>query len=1299
MKRRKKKIFCLLLIICLVLPLTVVNSKPVEAANFRDGDWLYQKISNGTISIQKYLGTDENVVIPEYFKEGMVTQISSRAFWNNTAIKTVTIPTLVVSIGLSAFEGCTSLETVNVEIGNAMSYIGPSAFKDCTNLVDVEDILTRDVRQINSSVFSGCSSLEEIYISGRVTNIESSAFFGMTNLKRITVDSSNIYFSQDSMGRLYNYTKTKLIKYPQNNSQEKYVMPDTVTTIERYACYNSKINDIEWSDNLKTIGDSAFFRCKDLESISIPNSVEEIGMSAFADCVNLKRIELPDMLKEIGRFAFENCAIKSIYLPANLQTMDGSAFLGCEELADIAVDGENGCYVTKDGILLSKDETKLICYPKAREDIKYYIPDGIVEVGAYALASAKSLEYVDIPKTITTLGDACFAETNLKVLDIPDNVTNIVSTTYNYLKSLEVLKLPNGMTVFDSTWVYAHDIYVPATVTSIILHPEPTDDYMKDYVNKHYYVVAGSYAEQHAVDYGIEYDYYQPESYEFDKYDMKIYATNGSGTLGVGKTMGIQAVLYNNGNKVEDWAHNFSIAISDNSILSQEEHDEDENLYGKSWILTGLKEGITTITVTDTVTGATAAVDIMVNQDAQTYLASSISNEGYLCTNDMFIDEFENEELEDGRVHVTFNVYNWNYSSGIIEVYDSENNLKNIEFIDGTKNVTSVWNVTEKVVSLGKEAGKWVGGDLKSYARESLCQHTAIDIIIPKGGKILITNDVLESDILYFWNEIEKTIEFADLTHSIITGLNKKEEVKQDAEKKLMEFFREKSKDETEKIITEWKANSHSVSKKQMAIYMVKDFVLETEQIKNENAKNFLSQFLDSKNFVANTVDELTDILPTSEYLSMCFTMSNISNIVQLMWDSEKWRGSTGLEIDFKNGLQELKTNDVTVSGDMLSGDKNYVLRSYQIQSGTEEYEKIKETVDAICSNAVIYNIRMLTNGKDADIEGKLEVALPIPEKFKTGTCKVYWIKEDGTVQDMNAVIRDNQLVFTTTHFSIYMIAGELEDSELVCEHKNTHILVKEATCTNDGKKQEICNDCSAVVSEVILPATGHSYSSYKITKQNTESESGILEIVCNKCNAVIENKISPFKDVKCYIAYGDTEIGNKYPEGKELTFTAIGEGMNNFAPGMGEIRYCPITYSINSQDYKWNNSDYNIVIKTDKAQTYEIVVTYVMEVYNGTAWETSDIRFDVNKKFDVEENINNSQVNKEQESLSNIARENTQKEADTIKTQENSKLQQIAKTGDINTNYIILILATMSIAGVTVISVNRKNLKKRFVK
>ena len=42
---------------------------------------------------------------------------------------------------------------------------------------------------------------------------------------------------------------------------------------------------------------------------------------------------------------------------------------------------------------------------------------------------------------------------------------------------------------------------------------------------------------------------------------------------------------------------------------------------------------------------------------------------------------FCKELLEDGRVHVTFNVYNWNYSSGIIEVYDSENNLKNIEFI------------------------------------------------------------------------------------------------------------------------------------------------------------------------------------------------------------------------------------------------------------------------------------------------------------------------------------------------------------------------------------------------------------------------------------------------------------------------------------------------------------------------------------------------------------------------------------------------------------------------------------------
>ena len=68
-------------------------------------------------------------------------------------------------------------------------------------------------------------------------------------------------------------------------------------------------------------------------------------------------------------------------------------------------------------------------------------------------------------------------------------------------------------------------------------------------------------------------------------------------------------------------------------------------------------------------------------------------------------------------------------------------------------------------------------------------------------------------------------------------------------------------------------------------------------------------------------------------------------------------------------------------------------------------------------------------------------------------------------------------------------------------------IIDEEATCTQDGSKSKHCTICGDVITEVI-PATGHAYSNWNVTKHETCTEDGSKEKVCANCEDVIKEVI-----------------------------------------------------------------------------------------------------------------------------------------------------------------------------------------------
>ena len=178
-----------------------------------------------------------------------------------------------------------------------------------------------------------------------------------------------------------------------------------------------------------SIGEDAFYGCRQITSLIIPNSVSNIGYKAFSGCMGITSLSVPSSVTNLSEWAFFDCnylktlslhgpativsnavwslpQLQSIEFGSGVRTICGGAVCGCLHLTSLTIPGdveciEPGAFTFCENLssvsvhwLTKADESS---FPQGCEITRYGI-DHLPARPYYepALTDAEMLQFVDI---------------------------------------------------------------------------------------------------------------------------------------------------------------------------------------------------------------------------------------------------------------------------------------------------------------------------------------------------------------------------------------------------------------------------------------------------------------------------------------------------------------------------------------------------------------------------------------------------------------------------------------------------------------------------------------------------------------------------------------------------------------------------------------------------------------------------------------------------------------------------------------------------------------------------------------
>ena len=360
-----------------------------------------------------------------------VTFIPSYLCYEMTYLYKVTIPASVTRIGNHSFDGCQGFTGKDIVIPNDVVSVGEYAFANC----DLNSVtIGGNVSTIGKYAFMGNEKMKAVYNEAETPqNIAANVF------SDLDLSACDLYVPESSIPAYQNANVWKTFKsftpicrygsgttggmkwYHSCNghlaisgtgAMPDYTLVESIPTAPWRAGdekWNKTILSAEVSDGITSIGDNAFYNCRAMTQVYIPNSVTKIGKSSFYCCNVLEAVTLSDNIASIGWNAFNQCsALTSITLPVHLTHIEGQAFFMCSGLTSLD------------------------------------IPEEVEYIGEDAFGYCTNLMEVNIPASVTSIDARAFAgNSKLEVIrndaTTPQNIDANVFSNVNKSKCLLIV--------------------------------------------------------------------------------------------------------------------------------------------------------------------------------------------------------------------------------------------------------------------------------------------------------------------------------------------------------------------------------------------------------------------------------------------------------------------------------------------------------------------------------------------------------------------------------------------------------------------------------------------------------------------------------------------------------------------------------------------------------------------------------------------------------------------------------------------------------------------------------------------
>ena len=366
--------------------------------------------------------------------------------------------------------------TVTYEVDGTGNYASLSANVKIPKSV-VYNGVTFTVTKIADKAFANCTVMESITIPGTVlqigqnTGVSDLPFYNCTSLKSVRFEDGvqslilGSYYSSGTGYGLFSNCPLEEVYIGRNITyQNSYYNFEKHPEYYGYsAFYNQpKLANVTISSTVTEIPSCFFKGCKALNKVSIQGQLTKIPAYSFDGC-QLSVLTLSNSIEEIGDYAFQNnTKLTTASLGDNVKKIGKYAFSGCTKLSILNL---GNSLVTIDDYAFQSigSDTNV--------GLNFEVPNTLSVIGKFAFYKS-AVSSINIPNSVTTIGESCFAEnTKLEKVTLGNGCGELPKNVFSGCSLLSSIVLSNGLsTISDAAFANCkvlESISIPGTVLQI----------------------------------------------------------------------------------------------------------------------------------------------------------------------------------------------------------------------------------------------------------------------------------------------------------------------------------------------------------------------------------------------------------------------------------------------------------------------------------------------------------------------------------------------------------------------------------------------------------------------------------------------------------------------------------------------------------------------------------------------------------------------------------------------------------------------------------------------------------------